>query len=120
MNKKKQPHSRYDPVRGLVYETVGHSTHISWSKTMLDMLVRDFPTTTNEELSGCLGVSQRTMLRKARELGLVKNKEWLINVYRKNIFLAHIIAKSKGNPGAFKKGNHYCLEHEFKTKKVQY
>ena len=32
----------------------------------------------NEELAGILGVSQRTLIRKARELGLEKNSQWLL------------------------------------------
>ena len=81
---------------------------------MLDYLRKHYPTTLNEELAGCLGVSQRTMIRKARELGLEKDPEWLAAVWDERRQLAHVISKRKGYPGGFKKGERANPAGEFK------
>ena len=81
---------------------------------MIDYLRRHYPTTLNEELAGCLGVSQRTMIRKARELGLEKDPEWLRDVWDERRKLAHIIIKRKGYPGGFVKGQRANPAGEFK------
>lgn len=82
---------------------------------MLDYLRRHYPTTLNEELAGCLGVSQRTMIRKARELGLEKDPEWLSAVWNQRRQLAHVMSRRKGYPGRFKKGEHANPAGEFKA-----
>jgi hypothetical protein len=82
---------------------------------MLDYLRKHFPTTLNEELAGCLGVSQRTMIRKARELGLEKDPEWLAEVWNDRRNLAHAISKRKGYPGKFVKGQRANPSGEFKA-----
>ena len=74
-----------------------------WSPQMLDYLQRHFPTTLNEELAGIFGVSSRTLLRKARELGLEKDPVWLHQIWDERRQLARIANKAKGYPGAFKK-----------------
>lgn len=117
MSKKKEPHQRYDFTRGLCYETNGYSTRIVWTPLMIDMLRRDFPTSLNEELSGAIGVSVRTMTRKARELGIYKDPSWLHEKWKENAFIAGIILRSKGYPGTIKKGQHLSPETEFKSKK---
>ena len=91
-----------------------YATRIFWNKEMLDYLRRHYATTLNEELAGCLGVSQRTMIRKARELGLEKDPEWIADVREERRKLAHVIAKKKGYPGAFKKGVRSNPAGEFK------
>lgn len=86
---------------------------------MIDYLRRYYPTTLNEELAGCLGVSQRTMIRKARELGLEKDPEWLRDIWDERRKLAHIISKRKGYPGGFKKGMRAYPAGEFKAGRIQ-
>lgn len=81
---------------------------------MIGMLRRDYPTTFNEELAGAIGVSVRTMIRKARELGLEKDRKWLSDVWDERRKFAIMASRRKGYPGAFKKGEHHCVEHEFK------
>jgi DNA-binding Lrp family transcriptional regulator len=44
---------------------------------MLSELKRYFPNSPNREVAELLGVSERTMIRKARELGLVKEKKYI-------------------------------------------
>ena len=92
----------------------GYATRIHWSTAMLDYLRRHFPTTLNEELAGCLGVSPRTMIRKARELGLSKDPQWLADVWEERRKLAHFISRRLGYPGGFKKGERANPDGEFK------
>lgn len=62
---------------------------------MLSDLKRHYPTTKNKELAELLGVSERTLVRKARELGIGKNPEWLASVSRTNGFIGYLEYKSK-------------------------
>jgi hypothetical protein len=102
------------PKFGRVMEHKGYATRIFWSKQMIDYLRRHFATTTNNELAGWLGVSERTMIRKARQLGLQKNPEWQSNLSRQHCKLAHAAALKAGNPGGFKTGVRSYPAGEFK------
>ena len=105
----------YNPKVGRIVHHEHYATRIFWNTQMLDYLRRHFPTTLNEELAGCLGVSPRTMIRKARELGLEKDPEWLAEVWEERRKLAHVISKRKGYPGGFKKGERANPAGEFKA-----
>lgn len=105
---------RYHAYYGRIMEKQGYATRIHWSKQMIDYLRQHFPNTLNEELAGCLGVSQRTMIRKARELGLEKDQEWLSAVWDERRIMATAASKRKGIPGGFKKGEHHNPAGEFK------
>lgn len=94
--------------------TNGHSTAIFWNADMIATITRYYPTTFNEELAGILGVSLRTMIRKARQLGLTKDKTWLSNVWNERRQWAHSASKIKGYPGSFKPGNEIGKEYRFK------
>lgn len=113
-NRKKPDGAHYDPVTDRCYVHNGLSRRIMWSKQMLDDLRSMFATTANQELAGILGVSPRTMIRKARELGLEKDGDWLLKQWNDNRILAHVVAKKKGYPGSIRKGEHRGLEREFK------
>jgi len=104
----------YNPKLGRIVNHQGYSTSIHWSTSMLDYLRRHFPTTLNEELAGCLGVSVRTMIRKARELGLQKDPVWLRQVWEERRKMGHIRRKRMGWPGAFQKGQHSYPDGEYK------
>lgn len=52
---------------------------IYWSPSDISMLKRLYPTTLNAELAELFNVSNRTLIRKANELGLKKDKEWMVN-----------------------------------------
>jgi len=104
----------YNPKVGRIVEHHHYATRIFWNTEMLDYLRRHFPTTLNDELAGCLGVSPRTMIRKARELGLEKDPKWLAEVWEERRKMAHVIAKKKGYPGGFKKGERANPAGEFK------
>lgn len=84
----------------------GWSTRIYWDGNMLSIMKRYFPKTLNEEILELLGgqVSMRTMLRKAREMGLQKDPDWLKGVWEERRLIAHVESKKKGYPGAFKMG----------------
>lgn len=105
---------KYSPKKGRLMEIDGRARRIYWSGDMLSLLRREFPTTINEELAGMLGVSLRTMIRKARELGLTKDPKWLADVWNERRFWAHVMSKKKGYPGCFKPGNQIGKEHRFK------
>ena len=52
-------------------------SRIYWSGNMISELKRYFPVSSNKEVAELLGVSERTMIRKARELGIVKDKQYI-------------------------------------------
>ena len=91
-----------------------YATRIFWNRDMLDLLKQNFHNTLNEELAGMLGVSVRTMIRKARELGLTKNKQWLDAVWDERRLMAHAVSKRMGYPGSIKPGQHLSPATEFK------
>lgn len=122
--KWRQEWRRYHPVKpkrifwheGMqrIVEHDRYVTRIFWSKDMIDFLKANFARTLNEDLAGCLGVSQRTVIRKARELGLQKDKAWLDGIWNERRLMAHAESKRKGYPGTFRKGQHASPETEFK------
>lgn len=71
----------------------GRRAAIYWTGNMLSDLKRNYPTTKNKELSEILGVSVRTLIRKARELGLEKDKEWSREVSAFNGFMGYYESK---------------------------
>lgn len=110
---------RYSEKHGRVVVHHGYATWVFWNKDMLDYLKQHFATTLNEELAGCLGVSPRTMIRKARELGLQKDEKWLAAVWEERRKMATVESKRKGFPSGFKKGVHSNPEGEFKKGHVE-
>lgn len=114
MYQRKKDGLYHDPKTGRTMQHEGYATRIHWSAAMLDYLRRHFPTTLNEELAGCIGVSPRTLVRKARELGLEKDPQWLSQIYEERRRMAHCAANRKGNPGCFKKGERRNPDGEFK------
>ena len=114
-NRKKPDGIFLDRMTGRVYEHRGYSKRIYWSRQMVDDLKAMYPTTLNEDMAHIVGVSVRTMIRKARELGLRKDAEWLTGVYRDNVSVAHCLNKVHGNKGQFKKGVRSSPDTEFKS-----
>lgn len=53
------------------------TTGIKWTDEMVDIITSKFATSFNRDLADELGVSMRTMIRKARELGLEKEPGFL-------------------------------------------
>lgn len=102
------------PGYGRLMEHRGRSLRIFWSSRMVDDLRRFYPDTLNSELAGMFGVSPRTVVRKARELGLEKDRGWLASVWEERRMLARAASKKRGWPGAFRKGNTTGAEYRFK------
>lgn len=107
---------RYYPDTGRVEEAPNGSRRISWSRQMVDDLLRLFPKTLNKEIAEYLGISLRTMIRKARELGLQKDPDWLTDVWEDRRRQAHMVARIKGYPGTIKPGEHRSPDTEFKKR----
>ena len=55
---------------GRLVEHKGYSTRIFWNGNMLSIMRRHYHNTLNRELAEMLGVSERSVTRKAREMGL--------------------------------------------------
>lgn len=101
---------------GRLYNHQRYKTMIYWSPQMIADMKRYYPTTLNEELAGILNVSQRTLTRKARELGLEKDRSWLREIWEERRLMAQVESKRRGYPGCFKKGNMIGAEYRFKKK----
>ncbi len=110
---------RIDPVTGRKIEHRGLARRIFWDRRMLDDLKRMYATTKNEDLVDIIGVSLRTLIRKARELGLEKDAEWQHNNVMRHQKMASFEARRLGYPGHFKKGEHICQEKEFKPGHIE-
>ena len=95
----------YDERHGCRMEIVPkHGIRVHWSQQMLCDLRRWFPTTKNNELADILGVSVRTMIRKARQLGLRKDSDWMHSISMSHLHIANHVNRKNNHPNAFKKG----------------
>ena len=110
---RKPDGTRYNPAYGRIMTHEGYANRIFWSREMIDYLQRHYPTTLNEELAGCLGVSKTTLARKARELKLEKDPAWLAAVYDERRRMAHAANRMNGNSGQFRKGRRSNPAGEF-------
>lgn len=112
-----RPEGTYlDAKSGRLWTHEGYATRLHWSRDMLDYLIAHFPTSRNEELASELGVSPRTLIRKAREKGLRKSSSWMRGVWDENRILANVEARRLGHPGTIRKGEHRSPATEFKPK----
>lgn len=102
------------PLGGERGKPHGCSAALAWSQAKLETMRREFPTTTNEDLAIDLGVSQRTLIRKARELGLEKDPNWLREKALEGCRKMQLINKSCRNTGMFKRGVRNSPNTEFK------
>ena len=116
---QKVPNRLYqDPVTGRLMEHKDYSTKIHWSLYMIERLTNKYATTKNEDLAIDLNVSPRTVIRKARELGLEKDRGWMQAHARKNCQTMRILNKCCGNSGQIKKGEHKSPKTEFKKRNL--
>lgn len=104
----------YDPNQGRVVCKKGSSVSIFWNKEMLDYLRRNFARTRNEDLAEWLGIGHSTLSRKAKELGLRKDRDWLLGIWEGGRRLADIENRRLGYPSRFKKGFHANTGGEYK------
>lgn len=75
---------------------------IAWTQEMIDLLISEFPYSYNKELAKKIGVSWRTLVRKARELGLEKEPGFMdkrINEITEMAVKAHPPHPYKGKKG---------------------
>ena len=104
----------YDKRHRCMMEVVPmQGLRVYWNKQMLSDLCRWYSTTKNEELAEILGVSVRTMIRKARQLGLRKDSEWMHNISMSHLHLANLVNRKNNHPNGFKKGVRSNPEGEF-------
>lgn len=89
---------------GRIVEHNGLSVRIFWNANMLSILHRYYPNTKNREIAEMLGVSPRTVTRKAHELHLEKSHEFTTSMRREHLLLANVRNKELGYPGGFTKG----------------
>lgn len=115
-NRKKPDRIYKDFNTDQLKEHKGCATRIFWTEYMLERLKRNFATTKNEDLALDLNVSPRTMIRKARELGLVKDKDWQVEHARKNCRYMRALNKCVRNSGMIKPGERKSPATEFKKK----
>ena len=109
------------PARTFFHQAMGrivvrdhYATRIFWSQQMLQFLRQNYATMLNDELAEWLGVSVRTMIRKARQIGLQKDAGWLKDVWDERRRMAVASTKVNGNTGTFRKGFHASPATEFK------
>lgn len=67
-----------------------------WNPQMVADFRRLYPVTKNEELASLFCVSQRTINRKATELGVKKDHDWFRKVSRHNLFFANLKNRANG------------------------
>ena len=107
---------RYYPDTDRIEEAPNGTRRISWSRQMIDDLRRMFPDHLNQDIAEFLGVSPRTVVRKARELDLKKDDEWLRKIWDDRMRQAHMVSRLMGYPGAIQPGEHRGRETEFKKR----
>lgn len=88
---------------------------VVWTDKMLKLLRDYYPTMTNFSLSRLVGVSQRTMIRKARELGLEKADDFM-EINRKSISerISAGVRRYGPQPTHFRKGERANPDGEFR------
>lgn len=106
----------YDAATGRLYQR--HHGCIPaarvWTGQMVCDLRRWYATTTNTELTELLGVSRATIQRKAKQLGLQKDSNWLRRIQCQSLIWARIKNNKLGH-GRFQPGNTIGAAHWFKS-----
>ena len=90
-----------DTVNDRLMERKNGKVRIFWTKYMLERMLRLYQNTLNEDLAIELNVSKKTLIRKAKELGLKKDKEFISGLSRKNCL--HMLAMRKRHGGGGRK-----------------
>jgi len=85
---------------GQVVLKKGNSTRLYWGELKVQDFKRMFPFNTNEDLAIEFECSVRTVVRRARELGLEKDPDWLQRVWNKNRRMAHFMNTLESTPKA--------------------
>lgn len=91
----KQPNGIRLDENGVIKEYINGKAHIYWSPMMIKWLKENYATTKNDELASELGVCVCSMRKKAKSLGLSKDKEWMNGVAKDNSILGSLAMKRK-------------------------
>lgn len=94
----------YNPETGKLIQHKGLSSKIHLNKNDERFLREHYSNTENIELAQALGLSLRTLIRRARELNLEKSKEFVSKKNRDNLMIMRAKNIKNGNSGMFKKG----------------
>lgn len=107
MTKKRIADGIYMRSDGKLVVHKGRYDTIFWNANMISDMKRYYPDTPNIELTELFGISESTLIRKARELGLKKSKEYLSKCAKEGSVLGVIENKKLGWPGRMKPGHPY-------------
>lgn len=83
---------------------------IYWSPYMIDILRKYYPTTTNEEVAAIVGVSELTLIRKAKELGIRKSAAYLRGVHSEAGRISQAIINKTGGYRYYRPGHRHSEE----------
>lgn len=115
-NRKKEDGIFYDFATGRCWEHNGKSKRLLWTENMLRELKAKFPIMHSEELAGMLQMCKRTLERKAKELGIKKNPQWLAKNREECRRIAYSCTRRGLNPGCYKSG--HAPTHGYKKGRV--
>lgn len=79
--------------------TFRRSKEIYWTADRLRTLRELFPVTSNPEVAEILGISESSMHRKVRELGLKKDQRWIDEKNHRGQLMAKLVNSTRGNSG---------------------
>ena len=102
--------TKYDRVKGRAYVWTGCKWKIHWTADMISYMKRKYPTTKNDIMAEALGINKRTIIFKAREMGLYKDPAILNGWRRQSLVIAHVMYRAKGSPNRFKPGNKFGFQ----------
>ena len=89
-----------------------HPYKIEWTPEMIKTIKEKFPKEYNRELANELGISMRTLIRKARELGIEKEDGFLMK--RKEEI--QVMARKKRRPNSTKGLKGWCVPNSEATR----
>lgn len=92
--------------------------HIYWTPFMTESLRKLFPTSSNEEIAGLLGVSTSTLARKVKELGLRKDTEYLHRVFSESGRIGQARLKKTGRAHRYTSGHRHSEETKRKIRET--
>lgn len=93
--RRRHPENTWMNTRGQWVKREGRWPSVLWTGNMLSLLKRHFPTTRNRELAELIGVGLWVLKKKAKELGLKKDKEWVRSIRRESGYLGYYESKRK-------------------------
>ena len=85
---RKKPDGLFLNSQGQRVEHKGCSVRLHWTDDQIRTFKRDFPFMLNEDLAYKYECSIRTIVRRAREMGLEKDKAWLDKVWNERRLMA--------------------------------